>query len=31
LRGVLQKTGCARQAELVALLSGLDRPAIGDF
>jgi DNA-binding CsgD family transcriptional regulator len=31
LRGVLQKTGCARQAELVALLSGLNRPAIGDF
>jgi DNA-binding CsgD family transcriptional regulator len=28
LRGVLQKTGCMRQAEVVALLSGLARTAI---
>jgi DNA-binding CsgD family transcriptional regulator len=26
LRGVLEKTGCARQAEVVALLSGIARP-----
>ena len=27
LRGVLEKTGCARQAEVVALLSGVARPS----
>ena len=28
LRGVLEKTGCVRQAEVVALLSGITRAAV---
>jgi DNA-binding CsgD family transcriptional regulator len=31
LRGVLQKTGCVRQAEVVALLSGITRAAVSPY